>query len=206
MRTELLKISDIKTNLLTDIDISEFKIPVEVSEIKKRPYTAITPANLVKAGKEFVMVETTPSLEYSGYINYSIVGMTGKLISKKPVLAEFVGLVINSLLDRYSISCSDMKWKVDENNANEITCSDYVYFLKAGRFIKIGKTTGSPSARISQLQTGCPFHITLIAYIRGGIKEESQLHKRFKKYKTHGEWFFLDGELSEFIESIKGNN
>ncbi len=82
------------------------------------------------------------------------------------------------------------------------SCKEIVYFLRAGDFIKIGKATGSPKARIATLQTGCPFPIVAIGYISGGIAEEFALHKRFEKFHAHGEWFHATPQLIEAIEEI----
>lgn len=56
----------------------------------------------------------------------------------------------------------------------------------------------------SELQTGCPYEITLAAYIEGGLKKEAELHQQFSEYRVreNGEWFKHSGALKSFITSI----
>lgn len=192
--------------MLEDIQKDKFSIPVGLEEIKSRAYSAYTPSSLAKTGKPLVIVETIPSEKHLGYVSYSIVNLNEKIVSKSPVLAQYVDFVLDYELEKVGITCADLKWKESSSISTKIHEREYVYFLKADRFLKIGKSSGSPFSRIADLQTGCPFPLVPIAHINGGRSKELELHKRFNKYRVHGEWFIFSGELVEFINSIKGIN
>ena len=62
-------------------------------------------------------------------------------------------------------------------------------------FVKIGYSN-NPEKRIKQIQTGCPFPVTIIRTWQGmGRKEEKLMHRAYSKYKTVGEWFKIEGSL-----------
>jgi len=67
--------------------------------------------------------------------------------------------------------------------------------------VKIGIATGSPQERLKQLQTGCPNELVLRAEMPGCQSDESALHRIFARQHVRGEWFHLDGEINDFIES-----
>ncbi len=149
--------------------------------------------------------------EASGYWNFSICDVASheQIKSQRPVAEEAVFLILDAFggVDNWVLSPCDRPViggiKI-EDRLDRITRKDeVVYFLRAGDFIKIGKATGSPKARIASMRTGCPFPITVLAYMPGGIKEEFSLHNRFSSIRAHGEWFHADAELVEFIESIE---
>lgn len=63
-------------------------------------------------------------------------------------------------------------------------------------YIKVGKTV-SPSARLQQLKTGCPFVPRIFAVAEVGSKGrqsrvEFDLHVAFKAWHSHGEWFAVN--------------
>ncbi len=84
----------------------------------------------------------------------------------------------------------------------------YLYYIQAGRTgpIKIG-VAGNVQRRLESLRVGNP----VILYIRHLVKcksranayfQESEVHKRHKKQKIRGEWFYpevLDNRI-EIIE------
>lgn len=78
-----------------------------------------------------------------------------------------------------------------------------VYFMVADRFVKIGWTVDLRN-RLRELQTGCPFTLALRAAISGGQPLEAELHRRFRAYRVRSgnEWFRLEGELADYIESL----
>lgn len=76
-----------------------------------------------------------------------------------------------------------------------------VYFLNApsvGR-IKIG-TAIYPEERILAIRLISPVPVELIGSIKGGYKEEKELHNKFSSLRRHGEWFESSNELTKFIE------
>ncbi|WP_435059538.1 GIY-YIG nuclease family protein [Streptomyces sp. bgisy060] len=54
--------------------------------------------------------------------------------------------------------------------------------------VKIGTST-RPEQRISQLQTGLPITLTILATFPGDARLERALHEHFAPYRTRGEWF-----------------
>lgn len=81
--------------------------------------------------------------------------------------------------------------------------SEFIYVF--GNFkkeiCKIGYST-NPLKRLNSIQTGCPFKLEIILILRGDRKIEKNLHKKYKKYKTNGEWFSFSGELRNSINSM----
>lgn len=66
-----------------------------------------------------------------------------------------------------------------------------VYVIAGGgRRVKIGYSTDM-AARLAALQSGSPQQLRILATHLGSPALESWLHKRFGRYRTHGEWFDL---------------
>lgn len=80
-----------------------------------------------------------------------------------------------------------------------------IYFARAGSEgpIKIGFTTSAPAERIASLQTGCPWPISLLAELRGSLREEARLHRMFKDSRLVGEWFAADEALLSLVQQVK---
>lgn len=58
----------------------------------------------------------------------------------------------------------------------------YVAQILDGAFIKVGFSKEEmPDRRISELQTGCPYQITVIFTTNGTLIQEQELHKTLKK-------------------------
>ena len=74
----------------------------------------------------------------------------------------------------------------------------FIYFVKAGPFIKIGFAT-DVDKRAKSLATACPYPIEVIHTQLGSIKDESELHRRFAHLRAQGEWFRHEAELADFI-------
>lgn len=55
--------------------------------------------------------------------------------------------------------------------------------------------------RLSDMQVGCPFPLTLLKVIAGEYAEEAALHGRFAEYTMRGEWFKLE-PLREYIAGL----
>lgn len=86
--------------------------------------------------------------------------------------------------------------------------NDTIYFignLQYG-FVKIGYSK-NPSKRLSGIQTGCPFSLSILKTEQGNLDHEKMYHKKFKKLNTNGEWFKIDGDLKEYlnIEELNTN-
>jgi hypothetical protein len=181
------------------------KLRVSNDDLAKESWTAST---ILNGG--FFMITLMPSVDHPGFVHYQILQSLGGgcWSSKKPVMPSHVGDFIDYIAAPLGVDVSTLNWKKAHCAAPDAPKKDQgwnkecVYFLRAGPFVKIGKTTGHPSFRVNDLRTGCPFRITIIAHICGGLKEEAELHRRFKTYRAHGEWFREEGELASFVASL----
>ena len=77
-----------------------------------------------------------------------------------------------------------------------------VYFIsdKEQKYCKIGKADNLKK-RLKLLQTGHPLKLHVLTTFSGGLKEEQELHRKFKKYRLLGEWFTLSEEIINFISN-----
>lgn len=78
------------------------------------------------------------------------------------------------------------------------TTSGFVYFLKCGDKIKIGKAE-DVRKRMAGIQTSSPDIVECLGVTTGGVREERRLHKKFSHLRHHGEWFVDATEIREFI-------
>lgn len=81
-----------------------------------------------------------------------------------------------------------------------------IYFISdyKKQYVKIGKSN-YPASRLRELQTGSPL-LLQVSYIfrnAGGVLE-LQLHRLFKKYNMHHEWFIFNDDIKLIAE--KYNN
>ena len=78
-----------------------------------------------------------------------------------------------------------------------------IYFIvnRRASAVKIG-VADDPVARLATLQIGCPDRLELFAQMPGDVAYERALHNAFAEYRTHGEWFRLDGDLAQFVRSL----
>ena len=80
-----------------------------------------------------------------------------------------------------------------------------VYFIRQDAAVKIGYTK-QIKYRLSELQVSNPNELTVLLLIKGGIKLEQELHKRFVDDKIRGEWYYLSDEVRDFIASQYDND
>lgn len=85
-------------------------------------------------------------------------------------------------------------------------CLTTVYFIAAvdaGK-IKIGKTVDI-KRRLSSLSTASPVEITLICTMDYDDGLEVRIHQHLKEHRSHGEWFYADKPVLDFIRNYKQN-
>lgn len=77
-----------------------------------------------------------------------------------------------------------------------------VYFIRTGKFVKIGYTANAESGkrRLEQIQSANPLPVNMVMLLDGSHERESDLHARFIHLHKQGEWFHYEDELREFIE------
>lgn len=80
--------------------------------------------------------------------------------------------------------------------------SGKIYFIKSRGLVKIGYTAGKVENRLQKLQIGSGERLTLLGTVEGDQVIERQLHWRFKKQHSHGEWFFLQGALRTYVMKL----
>ena len=80
---------------------------------------------------------------------------------------------------------------------------DYTYFIQGEitELIKIGSSY-SPSDRLNDFMIGSPDMLKIIKVVDGIDYPESFVRRKFKQFQSHGEWFFPESPLLEFIKSI----
>ena len=79
----------------------------------------------------------------------------------------------------------------------------YVYFLLNRRLkiIKIGWSI-SVCSRIGNISTQSGCKLELLGTIKSrSIQMESDFHKKFKRFRHHGEWFRYESDLKTFVEN-----
>lgn len=79
---------------------------------------------------------------------------------------------------------------------------DICYFVKGGELIKIGFSSEFEH-RFKNIQSMCPVPLEAVATFRGGRTLEHLLHEAFWKYRSHGEWFRVEGRLRMVLEELK---
>lgn len=97
----------------------------------------------------------------------------------------------------------------DENYMPVVPQKEYVYFVRSGEYIKIGKAI-QPAERVKSLRMGGVLapdgmdfaRVELLAFEPGGYDHESKLHRRFDKLRATGEWFRAEGDLLDYISRI----
>lgn len=76
-----------------------------------------------------------------------------------------------------------------------------VYFVHASQLsqVKIGYSE-SIARRLDNLNTASADPLRLLfAFAVDGVDDERAFHERFRAYRTHREWFTVEGELASFI-------
>jgi hypothetical protein len=78
-----------------------------------------------------------------------------------------------------------------------------IYFIQHGDSgpIKIGFTKDDPNRRLGILQVGNPEKLMCIKVIEGNIRDEHDLHHKFRQHFIRGEWFQPAEELVSFVNS-----
>lgn len=71
-----------------------------------------------------------------------------------------------------------------------------VYVLRAGNTdrYKIGYTSRDVASRAADLQTGCPFDISIVHEFAGSIEDEQSIHSILGGFRKTGEWFELSNQ------------
>ena len=99
-----------------------------------------------------------------------------------------------SLLDDYNIWLSQQTYNKYHTNGKRPR--SWVYFMgnREAGILKIGSSR-TPKSRLRELQVGCPYKLSILYMLPGGVKLERLLHDIYSRYKMNGEWFELKDDL-----------
>lgn len=80
----------------------------------------------------------------------------------------------------------------------------YVYILRSGDFIKIGKSK-DVDQRVTQISPKTPMPVVLLHTIASDDMSwaEAALHRHYSHYRTNGEWFLLPQSELDWLLTIK---
>ena len=80
----------------------------------------------------------------------------------------------------------------------------FLYIIKADEYVKIGIADDIKN-RLKQIQGTCPIKLEIINFwkIRNYTYFENLLHKHYKQYRVHGEWFQLPREEVNLLFKIR---
>ena len=110
--------------------------------------------------------------------------------------------------DLSSIRFSEVYSYGDINDTgSEITTHDgYIYFVATKEVIsdmykrvKIGYTSKKPFMRLRELEQGSSVKLEMIGYMKGNVQLEQAIHKMFKDYNVHNEWYTYNYTMKELI-------
>ena len=80
----------------------------------------------------------------------------------------------------------------------------YIYLIEAQNGLaKIGYSR-SPHERALHVMSHSPIGARLIAYWPGNKADEARLHEIYAEYRSHREWFRIEGLFQEFVERNRG--
>ena len=86
-----------------------------------------------------------------------------------------------------------------------------IYFIQMGDDgpIKIGTTKNHINGRLRALQSASPYKLNLLFLFKNYPKSyitEGSIHKKFKKNRLEGEWFYPSKEVLDYIEFLRNRN
>lgn len=202
--------------LMTDVeldtlagDIRENGMPARVFDGRSWRGVQTSPPNEISKYAECTI---RPSVS-QGFWHLSAVFADGAAESlAKPIRPWGIPFILQMWrMDLRRITWSQVMGGVAEQqkrNVNrEVVPSVYFIATVGAPFVKIGWAK-KPAKRLTELQTGCPQQLTIMATTPGTIQDEFAMHRKFAslRVRADGEWFHLTGELANYIESLKGGS
>lgn len=84
-----------------------------------------------------------------------------------------------------------------------MTRPTFIYVVEARiGLIKIG-VSASPFGRAETIHSHSPVPCRLIATWSGTQEEEARLHHAFAAYRSHCEWFRIEGAVADFVSFVR---
>jgi len=164
------------------------------------------------------MARPKKNIDWKEVDKYLVAGATGTEVAA--VLGIHPETLYGRCKEDHKIGFSDyhLDLKKDDTKINDIINKDdilkekrkrdhqkrkpkvgYVYLVKCEGtdFYKIGISKSTVKNRLSSLQSGCPFKLTLLHKVHCNHYSllESELHKKYSKHRGIGEWFKLSDSL-----------
>ena len=117
------------------------------------------------------------------------------------LLNNIQGILINKnydwVSDFRSIKSEEVSRGVVKNKKEQLT---YIIQCTATNLIKIGRSY-SPAKRIKSIRSSSGRDLLTLLILDKDV--ESELHKRFSKYRRSGEWFEdVDGDIKRYISNV----
>lgn len=166
------------------------------NDLLRTSWQGLAPPSL--SNLEVICARTFPSAKSSGYVHYSAESLRSgeEWFSKRAMLPGLVGIALDMILEKFGQSCCNLSWKATsalppDHCLPKARATASVYFIQAigGGLVKIG-VSSSPQFRLASLQCGCPVELRIIKTIDVVPRTvETDIHKRFAKYRVRGEWF-----------------
>jgi len=81
-----------------------------------------------------------------------------------------------------------------------VNSKGFIYIIQADEYVKIG-IADDVKNRVKQIQSTCPIKLKVINFwkISKASYYENLLHKRYRNYRVHGEWFALPADELAFL-------
>jgi len=68
----------------------------------------------------------------------------------------------------------------------------YIIECEGTNLIKIGRTN-NPKLRLANLQSGCPYRLSILVVLKGEGHREKEIHKHLSPFLHDREWFKKEG-------------
>ncbi|WP_139235073.1 GIY-YIG nuclease family protein [Methylobacterium sp. yr596] len=82
----------------------------------------------------------------------------------------------------------------------------FIYLIEAQNgLVKVG-VAQKVMDRFTATRTHSPILVRLIAVWSGTSDDEADLHARFATFRSHGEWFRLEGDFAQFVNERRSHN
>ena len=88
----------------------------------------------------------------------------------------------------------------------KIVRDGFIYFIGCNNgYIKIGFASDL-KRRLSELQTGSPYKLEVIAVFPGTTEHETKIHRKLKSVRHRGEWFHPHWSITDLIKAFEAAN
>lgn len=147
----------------------------------------------------------TESYIHPGFYHYEIFRIdTGLHVSsKKPLAVDAPISMWRAVLEDLNPWWEESQALPPDHPGKKVTSNkeSRIYVLAAGPFIKVG-ITRDLERRIHDLQTGCPYPISILTTLPGTHEDEAAIHRRLSSCRSSGEWFWRRGEALTFLLEV----